>query len=60
MRVRPHIRLAWQAFRQFHRTEMVEKYERTHHVAVGVWQDSPDLEASEAAPPLVDQHDAHG
>ena len=38
---------------------MIEKNERAHHVVVRMGQHAADLEVSEAAPALIDQHNAH-
>src|SRR3974390_738569 len=54
MWMRTHVRLARQPFRQLHRPQVVEEYEGSHHVAVGMRQHPADFEASEAAPALVD------
>jgi hypothetical protein len=56
--VRAHISLTRQALRQLHRPQVVEEYERAHHVPLPVGQNPAYLEASEAAPSLVDQSEA--
>src|SRR5215472_15797308 len=54
VRVRSHIGVSRQAFRQLDGAQVVEEYEGTHHVVVRMRQHATHLESSETAPSLID------
>src|SRR5215813_4417522 len=59
VRVRSHIGVARQTFRQLDGAQVVEEYEGPHHVVVRMGQYAAHLESSETAPSLIDQHHGH-
>ena len=56
MRVRTHIGLAREPLGQIDRPYVIKEDERPDHVPLRRRQHATDLEAADAAPPLLDHH----
>jgi len=57
--MREHVGFGRQALWQIDRSHMIEENERPHQAPLCVWQNAPDFEAADVAPPLINYQFDH-